>query len=152
MDRKPKILFLSTGNSNRSQMAEGFLRDLAGNTVDVVSAGIDPGDISPLAVEVMKEAGVDISHQHPKNITESLKERFGYVITVSDMARERAPIFPFTPNLLHWSLEDPGIAEGSAEEKKTAFVRVRDEIREKVQTFFHDFTANNLTRTKAATA
>jgi arsenate reductase len=68
------------------------------------------------------------------------------------MARERAPIFPFTPNLLHWSLEDPGIAEGSAEEKKTAFVRVRDEIREKVQTFFHDFTANNLTRTKAATA
>jgi arsenate reductase len=152
MDRKPKILFLSTGNSNRSLMAEGFLRDLAGNSVDVVSAGIEPGEINPLAVEVMKEAGVDISHQHPKNVAESLREQFRYVITVCDMARERAPIFPFTPNLLHWSLEDPGMAQGSAEEKKIAFARVRDEIREKVRNFFNDFTENNLKPVKAATA
>lgn len=152
MNRKPKILFLSTGNSNRSQMAEGFLRKLAGDKVEVVSAGIKPGEINPLAVEVMKEAGIDIARQKPKNVADSLKEHFVYVITVCDMARERAPIFPFTPNLLHWSLEEPAKAEGSVEEKKNAFARVRDSIREKVQDFYNEISKDHPELTKAASA
>jgi arsenate reductase (thioredoxin) len=152
MNRKPKILFLSTGNSTRSQMAEGFLRALAGDQFDAVSAGIEPGELNPLAVEVMKEAGIDISKQQSKNVAESLKEHFGYVITVCNMARERAPIFPFTPNLLHWSLEDPSAATGSVAEKKTIFRRVRDEIRDKVKGFVSEIAEKNAERASAASA
>ena len=152
MLKKPKILFLSTGNSNRSQMAEGFLRNLAGDSIDVVSAGIEPGEINPLAVEVMKDAGIDISMQKPKNVADSLKEHFVCVITVCDMARERAPIFPFTPYLLHWSMEEPAKAQGSAKEKKNAFCRVRDDIRQKVQGFFDEFNKQHPGLAKAASA
>ena len=152
MKSKPKILILSTGNSNRSQMAEGFLRKLAGESVEVVSAGIEPGEINPLAVEVMKEVGVDISNQKPKNVAESLKEHFVYVITVCDMARERAPIFPFTPNLLHWSLEEPAKAPGSTAEKKSAFARVRDHIRLKVEEFYEKFSKEHPEFSRAASA
>ena len=150
MQKKPKILFLSTGNSNRSLMAEGFLRSLAGNSIDVASAGIEPDEINPLAVEVMKDAGIDISKQEPKNVAESLKEHFVYVITVCDMARERCPIFPFTPYLLHWSLEDPAKEQGSTPEKKIAFARVRDDIRQKVQVFFDEFNKRHPEVAKAA--
>jgi arsenate reductase len=152
MNKKPKVLFLSTGNSTRSQMAEGFLHALAGDQFDAVSAGIEPGELNPFAVEVMKEAGIDISKQQSKNVAESLKEHFGYVITVCNMARERAPIFPFTPNLLHWSLEDPSAATGRAAEKKTIFRRVRDEIRDKVKGFVSEITGKNAERASAASA
>jgi arsenate reductase len=132
---KPKVLFLSTGNSTRSQMGEGFLCALAGDHLVVMSAGIEPGGLNPLAVEVMKEVGIDISGQQSKNVTECLKEHFGYVITVSDSARERAPIFPFTPHLLHWNLVDPSKTEGSLRTRRDAFRAVRDQIEAEVRNF-----------------
>jgi len=138
MDKKTRVLFLSTRNSTRSQMAEGFLRALAEDEFEAASAGIDAKDLNLLAVDVMTEIGIDISHQGPKNVSECLKEHFGYVITLCDMAREKAPIFPFTPHLLHWSLEDPVAAIGSEEEKKEVFRRVRDTIHTNVENFLAD--------------
>jgi arsenate reductase len=150
MNKKPKILFLSTGNSTRSQMAEGYLRTWAGDRLEVVSAGIEPGTLNPLAAEAMREAGIDISNQRSKNVSDSLKEHFAYVITVCDRARERAPIFPFTPNLLHWSLEDPEAANGSVDDKKQAFLRVRDAIREKVEMFVNGLEKDDPEWSRAA--
>jgi len=138
MNRLPKVLFLSTGNSTRSQMAEGFLRNLAGDRFIAASAGIEPGSLNPIAAEVMKEAGIDISGQHAKDVKSSLKEHFGYVITVSDDAKERAPIFPFTLHLLHWNIMDPSAAKGSNEEIKNAFRRVRDQVDSKVRDFLSE--------------
>ena len=135
MEKKPKVLFLSTGNSTRSQMAEGFLRVIAGDQFIAASAGIEPGSLNPIAAEVMKEVGIDISPQESKDLTQLLKDDFRYVITVSDSARERAPIFPSTTNLLHWNLIDPASAHGSDEDIKEAFRRVRDEIRVKIHYF-----------------
>ncbi len=151
MDRKLKVLFLSTGNSTRSQMAERFLRSLAGDRFEAISAGVEPGDLNPGAVEAMREVGIDISNQKPKNVIECLKEHFAYVITVSDMARERTPIFPSTPNLVHWSLEDPSVVEGSSEERQTAFSRVRDEIREKMQKFLDEIGTHHPKEAEAMT-
>jgi arsenate reductase len=139
MKKKPKVLFLSTGNSTRSQMAEGFLRAIGGDHFIAASAGIEAGTVNQTAIEVMKEVGIDISDQHPKNVTESLKEHFGYVITVSDSAKERAPIFPNTPHLLHWGLKDPAsINASSYEETKAAFRGVRDQIKANVQEFLNE--------------
>ncbi len=140
MQKKPKVLFLSRGNATRGQMAEGLLRTLAADRFDATSAGIEPGTLNPMAIEAMREAGVDISRQQAKNVKELLKEHFAYVITVCDLARERAPIFPFTPNLVHWSIYDPESAQHSAEEKKIIFRRVRDEIRAKVESFLSETT------------
>jgi arsenate reductase len=151
MDRKLKVLFLSTGNSTRSQLAEGVLRSIAGDRFEAISAGIEPGDLNPSAVEAMRNVGIDISNQEPKNVIECLKEHFAYVITVSDIARERAPIFPSTPNLLHWSLEDPAVVEGSTEEKRISFFPVRDEIREKMEKFLDEIGANHPKETEPAT-
>ena len=123
-------------------MAEGFLRALAGDRFVATSGGVESnGDLDPMAVEVMAEAGVDISSQRPKNVTEWFKEHFAYVITLADMAKERAPVFPFTPHLLHWSLMDPLAIEGPPEEKKRAFRKVRDEIRSSVRKFVEETPA-----------
>jgi arsenate reductase (thioredoxin) len=149
MDKKPKILFLSTGNSTRSQIAEGFVRDMAGDRLEVVSAGIEPGDLNASAVEVMREVGIDISNQKPKNVTDSLKDHFAYVVTVCDMARERAPIFPFTPNLLHWSIQNPANAKDTTQDSKQLFRQVRDEIQEKVRNFLGEI-AEKLPVTRSA--
>lgn len=136
MGRKiPKVLFLSTGNATRSQIAEGFLRTFGGDHFDVMSAGIMPGPLNPLAVQVMQERGIDISAHEPTDVAHSLKEHFAYVITVCDAAKERSPIFPFTPRLLHWSIQDPAAAKGSAEEKMQIFRGVRDEIEGKIRQF-----------------
>jgi arsenate reductase len=150
MNKKSKLLFLSTGTSSRSQMAEGFLRTLAGDEFEVASAGIEPSRLDPFTVEVMRETGIDISKQQPQNVAESVKEQFGYVITVCDMARERAPIFPFTFNLIHWSIEDPAVANGPVEERIDAFRRARDTIRDNVQNFINEFTRKNRERSRAA--
>ena len=152
MQKKAKVLFLSRGNATRSQMAEGFLRALGADRFEASSAGIEPGTLDPLAIEVMKEAGVDISHQQAKNVKDSLKEHFGYVITVCDSARERAPIFPFTPNLVHWSIYDPEAAQHSLEEKKNVFRRVRDEIRAKIESFLSETTKSKPHLSKTAEA
>ena len=136
MEKKPKVLFLSIHDSVRGQMAEGFLRSMAGDYFIATSGGIKLGDgIDPVAAEVMAEIGIDITRQHPKNVSEWFKEHFGYVITLDDVARERSPIFPFTPHLLHWNVNDPTVVGGTIEEKKWAFRGVRDTIRTKIHEF-----------------
>jgi arsenate reductase len=124
----PKVLFLCAGNSARSQMAEGYLRRAAGNRFDAMSAGIEPKGLNPLAVEAMREIGIDISRQQSKDVVSLLGQHIPYVVTVCDNARERCPIFPRTYKFLHWSLEDPAAVEGTHEQKLAVFRRVRDEI------------------------
>jgi arsenate reductase len=138
MQKIPRVLFLATGDSTRSQMAEGFLRTLGGEYFQTVSAGIESSELNPLALEVMSEVGIDISQQEPKSVAEALKDQFRYVIMVYDSARERSPIFPFSPSVLHWSLADPSAALGSMAEKKKVFRSVRDEIQTKVQSFLNE--------------
>src|ERR1700720_869806 len=136
--RKSKVLFLSTGDATRSLIAEGFLRSLTGDRFDVMSVGVEPGVLNPLASEVMKEAGIDISGQKPKSVAQSFKERFGYVIAICDTAKERSPIFPFTLHLSHWSVIDPNTAAGLPEQRTEVFRRVRDEIKGQVSQFISD--------------
>lgn len=130
---KAKVLFLCTGNSARSQMAEGYLRHVAGDEFEALSAGIEPKGLNPLAVEAMKEIGIDISRQASKDVREFLGQAIPYVITVCDNAKARCPIFPRTYKFLHWSLEDPAEATGSHDEKLAVFRRVRDEIVQRIQ-------------------
>ena len=118
---KPKALFLSTGNSARSQMAEGYLRHVAGDRFEAMSAGIEPKELNPLAVVAMREIGIDISGQKPKNVVSLLGQHVPYVITVCDDARERCPIFPGTWKFLRWSFEDPAAAVGTEEERLGVF-------------------------------
>jgi arsenate reductase len=152
MQKKAKVLFLSRGNATRGQMAEGFLRAMGGDRFEAASAGIEPGVLNPVAIEVMNEAGIDISQQKAKNVKDSLKEHFGYVITVCDTAREKVPIFPFTPNLVHWSLYDPEAAPQDPDERRNVFRRVRDEIRAKVESFLSETTKNKPELSKTAEA
>ena len=126
---KTKVLFLCTGNSARSQMAEGYLRHAAGERYDAVSAGIAPQGLNPLAVEAMREIGIDISSHRSKDASEFLGLSIPYVVTVCDHAKEHCPIFPGTYTHMHWGLEDPAAAAGSREEKLVVFRRVRDQIR-----------------------
>src|SRR5258706_7766177 len=124
MQRKPKVLFCSTGSAVRSQMAEGFLRRISGDQVEGRCTAVRP-ESNPLAEEVMREVGVDISEDEPKEIKELFQEHFTFVITLSDDATERSPVWPFTRNLFHWSLADPAAAEGSPEQRREAFWRGR---------------------------
>jgi arsenate reductase len=130
-----RVLFLCTGNSCRSQMAEGWLRHIAGNRVEVSSAGTEPAGLNPTAVAVMREAGIDISNQRSKHLDEFLKKDFLFVVTVCDSAREACPNFPGALYQLHWSFDDPAAAEGSEQERLAVFRRVRDEIAAHVQEF-----------------
>ena len=130
---RAKVLFLCTGNSARSQMAEGYLRHVAGDEFEPLSAGIEPKGLNPLAVEAMNEIGIDISGQTSKDVREFLGQAIPYVITVCDNAKARCPIFPRTYKFLHWSLEDPAEASGSHDEKLAVFRRVRDEIAQRIQ-------------------
>jgi arsenate reductase len=127
---KKTVLFLCTGNSCRSQMAEGMLRQLAGDRFEVYSAGVKPTQVNPLAIEVMGEIGIDISHQRSKSVNEYVDREFDYVITVCDNARQSCPFFPGTCEFMHWNLEDPAEAQGSEEERLTVFRKVRDQIQE----------------------
>jgi len=135
---KPKVLFLSTGNATRSIMAQGFLNALTDDRFNVVSTSVEPGNLNPLVSEVMKEAGIDISRQKPKTIAQSLKEPFGHVITISDTAKERNPIFPFALGVLHWNIVDPNSASGLPDQRIELFRRVRDEIKSKVKQLIVD--------------
>jgi len=135
VDHKPRVLLFSTGDSTRSQMAEGFLRTLAGDEIIAVSTAVQSAQPDPLTREVMSEVGVDISGQRAKNVAESLKEHFSYVITVCDASKERFPVWPFTRNIIHWNLIDPERVTGQTEQKREAFRYVRDEIRRKVMEF-----------------
>lgn len=137
---KPSVLFLCTGNSARSQMAEGYLRHLAGDRFEVASAGIDPKGVNPLAIEAMREVGIDISRHRSKTAGSLLKQSFRYVVTVCDNANERCPIFPGAVKRLHWPLEDPAAATGSDAERLAVFRRIRDQIAERVRAFVAEST------------
>ncbi|MEW6545229.1 MAG: arsenate reductase ArsC [Nitrospirota bacterium] len=132
---KKRVLFLCTGNSCRSQMAEGLLRHLAGDRFEVASAGTRPAGLNPGAVEVMREIGLDIAHHRSKGIEEFQGETFAYVVTVCDRARESCPVFPGAATVLHWSFDDPAAAQGTEEERRAVFRRVRDEIASRIERF-----------------
>lgn len=132
---KKTVLFLCTGNSCRSQMAEGWLKHLAGDRFDVSSAGTHPVGLNPGAIEAMRESGVDISAHRSKRLDEFAEHQFDYVITVCDRAKEACPISPGARTVLHWSFDDPAQAAGSAEERRAVFSRVRDEIGAQIRRF-----------------
>jgi arsenate reductase len=132
---KSTVLFLCTGNSCRSQMAEGFLRRHGGDKFEVRSAGTHPTTLNPLAVKAMSETGVDISSHESKSASLFTGEEFTYVITVCDHAKESCPIFPGTSIRLHWPFDDPADATGSEEERLAVFRRVRDEIDKRIREF-----------------
>lgn len=127
---KEKALFVCTHNSARSQMAEGLLRSLAGDSFEAFSAGTEATRIRPEAVSVMAEIGIDISGQESKTLDRYLGERFDYVVTVCDEANEACPFFPGAKKRLHWSLPDPSAAGGTEEERLAVFRSVRDRLRD----------------------
>ena len=143
---RPKVLFLCTGNSARSQMAEGYLRHAAGDRFEAMSAGIEPKGLNPLAVEAMREIGIDISQQTSKDVVSLLGQHVPYVVTVCDNARERCPIFPGTWKFLHWSLEDPAAVEGTPGERLAVFQRVREQI---IANIGREFVQGDITRKRA---
>jgi arsenate reductase len=124
---KKRVLFLCTHNSARSQMAEGLLRHMAGDRFDVFSAGTEATRVNPLAVDAMREIGIDISHHRSKTLDEMRGATFDYVITVCDRANESCPLFAGGTQRIHWSFEDPATASD--------FRNVRDAIRERLRTF-----------------
>jgi len=137
MSNKPRILFLCTGNSCRSQMAEGWARALHANRLEAYSAGIEKHGLNPNAVKVMAEAGVDISGHKSKLTTELPVKEFEYVVTVCDSAHENCPYFPAKTKLIHHNFDDPPRLAESAENEEEAlghYRRVRDEIKEFVRT------------------
>ncbi len=126
---KKKVLILCTGNSARSQMAEGLLRHDAGDRFEVASAGIRPGSVRPEAIAVMREIGIDISGHRSKHVDEFAGQPFDYVVTVCDSARESCPVFFGGAKKLHCDFTDPAALTGSEEERLALFRRVRDELR-----------------------
>ena len=130
---KKRVLFLCTGNSARSQMAEGFLKTLGGSNFTVTSAGTNPVGVNPLAVQVMAEVGIDISSQTSDAVTSELLANIDLLITLCGDARENCPFVPVKVEKQHWPLEDPARTEGSEEEKLERFRTIRDEIRKYVE-------------------
>jgi arsenate reductase len=144
MANKRRVLILCTGNSARSQMAEGLLRREAGDRFEVLSAGTHPsrferpgscGQVRAEAIEVMRELGIDLSLHRSKSVDEFNGQKFDTIITVCDNARQACPVFPAQTQMLHWPFEDPAAVEGSEEERKAAFRKVRDQIRARIVDF-----------------
>ena len=135
---KQRVLFLCTGNSARSQMAEGLLRHWAGDRFEVFSAGTRPAGLNPNAVTAMAEMGIDIAGRRSKSVEEFADQQFDYVITVCDSAKEACPIFPGAAQRIHYSFQDPAAAQGSAEEQMAVFRRVRDQIDERLREFLRN--------------
>lgn len=138
MTDRIKILILCTGNSARSQMAEGLLRDIAGDRVVVASAGVSPTHVRPEAIEAMKEIGIDISNHRSKSIDELITQPFDYVITVCDNANQQCPTFAGTSRRIHWSIEDPAAVSGDHETRLEAFRQARNVLRERLDNFIKD--------------
>jgi arsenate reductase len=132
---KLRALILCTGNSARSQMAEGLLRHIGGTRFEAFSAGTKPVGVNPLAIEAMREIGIDISTQRSKSVAEFAGQEFATVVSVCDNAAEQCPIFPGAPQRVHWSLPDPAAVSGTEEEKLGAFRRVRDELERRILSF-----------------
>ncbi|HUJ71529.1 MAG TPA: arsenate reductase ArsC [Verrucomicrobiae bacterium] len=136
--KKTRVLFLCTGNSCRSQMAEGLLRTLGGEQFDACSAGAKPtGHVHPLAIKAMAEVDIDLSNHTSKSLDVFDGQKFDCLITVCDHAREACPTYAGAKNQLHWNFDDPAHASGSEEQKLAVFRRVRDEIRARVEEFVH---------------
>jgi arsenate reductase len=129
---KQRVLFLCTHNSARSQMAEGFLRRLAGDRFEVASAGTEATRVHPLAAQAMAEVGVDLSQHRSKVVDQFLDQTWDYVITVCDAANEACPVFPNKSNRLHWSFPDPSQATGSEKQRLDVFRTVRDQIKDRL--------------------
>ena len=125
----PRVLILCTGNSARSQMAEGLLRHDAGDRFEVRSAGTNPTAVRPEAIAVMREIGIDISSHRSKSVEDFAGQAFDYVITVCDNAREVCPVFPATTKRIHWSVEDPAAFNAPEAQRLTEFRRIRDQLR-----------------------
>lgn len=148
---KKRVLILCTGNSARSQMAEGILRHLSseagGDRFEVHSAGVQPSTVRPEAIQAMSEIGIDISGHRSKSVDEFIGQQFDYIITVCDNAKETCPVFPGKAQRIHQSFEDPPPPDaGSVEHRLAIFRRVRDEISEWMKEFI--VTAHNSTRDK----
>jgi len=135
MADKKRVLILCTGNSARSQMAEGLLRHDAGDRFTVESAGTKPSAVRPEAIAVMKKVGIDIMSHRSKHVDEFAGQNFDYVLTVCDNAKESCPVFFGKAALLHHSFADPAAVEGSEEKRLAEFRRVRDELRSYLKTF-----------------
>ncbi len=127
---KKKVLFLCTHNSSRSQMAEGIMNFYLKDKFIAFSAGTNPTSVNPFAIKVMEEIGIDIKNHRSKNVLEFKGEKFDYVVTVCDSAKENCPFFPGAKEYLHNSFEDPSSFKGSDEEKLNKFREVRDKIKE----------------------
>ena len=130
-----RVLILCTGNSARSQIAEGLLRHDGGDSFLVESAGIEPSFVRPDAVEVMREIGIDISGHRSKSIEEFTAQAFDYVITVCDNAKQSCPVFSAATSRIHWSIEDPAAVDGVEQTRLAAFRAARDDLRERLQKF-----------------
>jgi arsenate reductase (thioredoxin) len=135
MSMKKRVLILCTGNSARSQMAEGLFRFEGGDNYEVFSAGTRPSIVRPEAIAVLAEIGIDISGHRSKSVQEFIGQPLDLVITVCDNAKESCPVFPGRTQRLHWPFEDPAHVEGTEEERKAAFRKVRDQIRHRILAF-----------------
>jgi len=135
MSERKRVLILCTGNSARSQMAEGLLRHLAGDRFEVASAGVSPTQVRSEAITAMREIGIDISRHHSKSVDGFTGQNFDYVITVCDNANEQCPVFPANTKRIHWSFEDPAAVDGDEQTRLTVFRRVRDEILHRLRLF-----------------
>jgi len=142
MNDKKRVLILCTGNSARSQMAEGLLRHDAGERFDVESAGTKPSSVRPEAIAAMRELGIDISGQRSKSVEEFEGRHFDYVITVCDNARESCPVFFGAAKRLHHSFEDPAVLSGSEDERLELFRRVRGDLRAFLNAFACDVASD----------
>jgi arsenate reductase (thioredoxin) len=141
--QKTRVLFLCVHNSGRSQMAEAYLKKFGGENFSVESAGLEPGKLNPLAIEVMDEDGIDISQNQTKDVFAFFKagKIFHYVITVCDKeASDRCPVFPGINEKINWSFDDPSKFSGTPEEKLAATRAVRDQIKEAVLQFVNSFS------------
>ena len=129
---KKRVLILCTGNSARSQMAEGLVRHFAGEQFEVESAGVEPSHVREEAIEAMNQIGIDISSHRSKSVDEFADQQFDYIITVCDNAKENCPIFPGHAQRLHLAFDDPAAKDGTYDERLAEFIRVRNKISESV--------------------
>ena len=135
-ERAPiRVIFVCTGNSARSQMAEALLRRDGGDRVEVVSAGVNPRGVHPMTIKALAKVGIDITGARSKSVGEFLGQRFDYVITVCDRARATCPVFPGGSETLHWGIDDPAEATGTEEERQAAFDRALRELSGRIHTF-----------------